>query len=42
VVAAAQGGLLLTQTARSTAPFEAALDLALDAVRAALRRPPSR
>lgn len=35
LVAAAQGGLLLTQTARSTAPLEAALDLALDGIRAA-------
>jgi TetR/AcrR family transcriptional repressor of nem operon len=35
LVAAAQGGLLLTQTTRSTAPLEAALDLALDGVRAA-------
>jgi TetR/AcrR family transcriptional repressor of nem operon len=37
LVAAAQGGLLLTQTTRSTAPLEAALDLALDGVRASTR-----
>jgi TetR/AcrR family transcriptional repressor of nem operon len=37
LVAAAQGGLLLTQTARSTAPLEAALDLALDGIRASAR-----
>jgi TetR/AcrR family transcriptional repressor of nem operon len=37
LVAAAQGGLLLTQTARSTAPLEAALDLALDGIRAGSR-----
>lgn len=35
LVAAAQGGLLLTQTARTAAPLEAALDLALDGIRAA-------
>ena len=34
LVAAAQGGLLLTQATRSTAPLEAALDLALDGIRA--------
>lgn len=34
LVGAAQGGLLLTQTARSTGPLEAALDLALDGIRA--------
>lgn len=33
LVAAAQGGLLLTQTTRSTAPLEAALDLALAGIR---------
>jgi TetR/AcrR family transcriptional repressor of nem operon len=38
LVAAAQGGLLLTQTARSTAPLEAALDLALDGIQAGRRR----
>jgi TetR/AcrR family transcriptional repressor of nem operon len=37
LVAAAQGGLLLTQTTRSTAPLEAALDLALDGIRASGR-----
>jgi TetR/AcrR family transcriptional repressor of nem operon len=37
LVAAAQGGLLLTQTARSTAPLEAALDLALDGIHASAR-----
>jgi TetR/AcrR family transcriptional repressor of nem operon len=37
LVAAAQGGLLLTQTARSTAPLEAALDLALDGIQAGAR-----
>jgi AcrR family transcriptional regulator len=36
VLGAAQGGLLLAQTARSVAPLEAALDLALDGVRAHL------
>lgn len=42
VLGAAQGGLLLAQTARSVAPLEAALDLALDGIRAHLapaRRP---
>lgn len=34
LLAAAQGGLLLAQTARSVAPLRAALDLALDAVAA--------
>jgi TetR/AcrR family transcriptional repressor of nem operon len=38
LVAAAQGGLLLTQTTRSTAPLEAALDLALDGIHATTRR----
>lgn len=37
VLAALQGGLLLTQTRRETAPLEAALDLALDHVRSLLR-----
>jgi len=41
LVAAAQGGLLLTQTARSTTPLESALDLALDGIRAR-RTAPSR
>ncbi len=36
VLGAAQGGLLLAQTARSVAPLEAALDLALDGIRAHL------
>jgi hypothetical protein len=35
-LAAAQGGLLLAQTARSVAPLEAALDLALDGISARL------
>lgn len=34
LLAAAQGGLLLAQTARSVAPLEAALDLALDGISA--------
>lgn len=33
VLAALQGGLLMTQVRRSTAPLEAALDMALDAIR---------
>jgi TetR/AcrR family transcriptional repressor of nem operon len=37
VLAAVQGGLLLAQTARSVIPLEAALDLALDGIRAQLR-----
>ena len=40
LVAAAQGGLLLAQTTRSTAPLEAALDLALEGVRARLQPTP--
>jgi TetR/AcrR family transcriptional repressor of nem operon len=36
VLAAVQGGLLLAQTARSVTPLEAALDLALDGIRAQL------
>lgn len=34
LLAAAQGGLLLAQTARTTAPLEVALDLALDGIQA--------
>lgn len=33
VLTALQGGLLMTQVRRSTAPLEAALDMALDAIR---------
>jgi TetR/AcrR family transcriptional repressor of nem operon len=40
LLAAAQGGLLLTQTARTTAPLEVALDLALDGVRSRLQAGP--
>lgn len=36
LLAAAQGGLLLAQTARTTTPLEVALDLALDGVQAQL------
>lgn len=38
LLAAAQGGLLLAQTMRSTAPLEVALDLALDGVSAQRHR----
>jgi TetR/AcrR family transcriptional repressor of nem operon len=37
LLAAAQGGLLLAQTSRTTAPLEVALDLALDGIRAGSR-----
>ncbi|MGH9025445.1 MAG: TetR/AcrR family transcriptional regulator [Acidimicrobiia bacterium] len=37
VIAAVQGGLLLTQTTRTTRPLELALDMALDHVAAQLR-----
>lgn len=40
LLAAAEGGLLLAQNARSSAPLEAALDLALDGI-AARRCPPA-
>ena len=37
LLAAAQGGLLLAQTARTTTPLEVALDLALDGIQARLQ-----